>query len=214
MAARTTAPVITSAIISILMGLFLLTCGVCGAVNTFGSSNITVNNKDITPEYDAHMNKEVPIYPVINYGDVILRFLLALTFLGVATLLFTPYAKFGQPVGLLAALVSLGHQLIVVIWQLVFIMPARSEFFKKYPLLDLGGFTSKVGAVWVVGWAVLFVLGDLAILVCLALPGTWKALWRPAEQLPEEDDKPSRRRGRARWEDDEDEDRIRARDDY
>jgi hypothetical protein len=196
--------VISFGVLNLLLGCLLLFCGVCGAVSTTSSEKWTVNGRDITPEYQAYMEREVPAYTVERFADVGLRFFTAFGFLGsgVGLLLVT---RWGQILAVLVALMSIVHQLLVVLWQVAFIGPARTRFLDSMPLLNLG-FVGKMETIIVAGWATVFLLCNFIVIACLVLPSTWRAItvYGQGGNRADDEDQADRRRGAESWDDDED----------
>jgi len=185
-------------ILNILMGVLLLFCGVCGGLQAVSKEQLTVNNRDVSQEYRDHMNSKVPAYTPFKIGDVALRCLLALGFVAAGIGLWT-VSRWGHILALLFAALAVFHQALVVLWQVVFIRPARTEFLSRLPFMDLG-FLAGIETIIVVGWAALILLYCLGLGIALVLPSTFRAVWSPraAESESDEEDEEDRPRRRRR----------------
>jgi hypothetical protein len=187
-------------ILNILMGVLLLFCGVCGGLQAVSKAQLTINNRDVSQEFQDHMNSKVPAYTAFKIADVASRFLLALGFVAAGIGLWT-VSRWGHILALLFAALAVFHQALVVLWQVVFIRPARAEFLKQFPFTPVDpGFIASIETIIVVGWAALILLYCLGLGIALVLPSTFRAVWSPPAEKneTEEDDEYDRPRRRRR----------------
>jgi hypothetical protein len=200
---------ITYGVITIVTGCLFLGCGVCGAAGAMATVKMEVNGKDVMAEYNSYMSQNVPAFTVIQILDIGLRLVLALGFIAAGVgLFFVP--KWGQVAALLFSLLGIFHQFIRVLWQVVWIGPAKTKFGEIYPILNLH-IVSGAETAFTIGWAIFFLLLYLGILIGLSLPFAWRKFWGSAQQdlgLPEDESEP-RHRGSRSEAFEADDDRIR-----
>jgi len=179
-------------ILNIVMAVLFLGCGSCGGLQAAASTDLKVNNRDVSADYQAHMRREVPAFVAEKYADLALRFLMALALVASCIGLLMMH-RWAHALALLTALGSLLHQLVVLVWQFVFIVPAQNAFWRTAGLGDIPGFFTKFDSILVVGWAALVVLFNLGMIAALVVPSSLRAFWSSAaaaarEEEPDYDD--------------------------
>src|SRR5207253_6633493 len=98
---------------------------------------VNVNNQDVTPQFEAFMAREAPIYQTYRRVSAVANLALGFGFIaGGVTLLSAP--RIGRIFAIVCGILSLLHQIGVVILQLVVIAPAFSRFF-NLPGVTFGG---------------------------------------------------------------------------
>lgn len=202
---RRPASYVTLAIFNFIIGALSLFCGLSGFIRM----TVTVNNRDVTPEFHAFMAREVPAYHTYRQigGVVDLAVGFGMIAGGVMLLSAPPL---GRIFALIVGIVSLLEQVAVVLLQLLVIGPGVSRFFNQIGAFGTGFLGEGMMFLSIAG-ALLVGIYDIILIVMLAVR-------RVPEGPPgaDEYDEPAYRRRRRYEEDDEFEDRPRprSRDEY
>jgi hypothetical protein len=168
------------AVFNFIIGGLSLLCGLFG----FNRYTMTVNNQDVTPVFEAFMERELPSYPVYRRASAVANVALGFGFIasGVGLL-----GGWGRIFALVCGSLSLVHQVGVAVFQLFFVGPAFNRFFSQAgPIGFFGDFLSMV----VVAWAIAVAIYDIVLITVTAMRSA-----PAARDVPEDyDDHPPRRR--------------------
>jgi len=123
----------TFAVFHFIVGGLSLLCGMVGFVRF----TVNVNNQDVTPQFEAFMAREAPSYQTYRRVSAAANLALGFGFIaGGVTLLSAP--RVGRVFAMVCGILSLLHQIGVVVLQLVVVAPAFSRFF-NLPGMAFGG---------------------------------------------------------------------------
>jgi hypothetical protein len=194
--------VLTFAILNFVFGGLGLACGVMGLPGV-ADSKMEINGRDVSQEYKAHMDREVPFYSAWQVGGPVTGLALSLGFVasGVGLLLMKNWARF---LAISCAGLAILFRTFDATYQIALVNPAMTNFFRNTPL-NLGGiFAGATTLVLVVRG--IFVLAYCATLLIILLnSGTARAFREGGVEVEAEDERPRGRRP-ARYEDEDDDD--------
>jgi hypothetical protein len=185
----------TFAVLNLIVGSFLLLCGVCSGIDW----TVTVNNQDMTQQLKAFLNQEIPNYTTYKIGGAVLSVVLGLGLIasGVGLLNMQNWARV---LAIIFCVIGILHHSGLVYLQLALVNPALERFFGRFPFLSFfPKFVTLLGVVEYLAGAIFFLI-QLAV-----LPASSAGVPVQADYDYDEDERPRHRR-RIEDEDDDEED--------
>jgi hypothetical protein len=195
-------------VLNIVVGSLALFCAICGAIDP----TLTVNGRDVSREYRAFLELQIPGYNTYRMLGVIVGLALAVGMItsGIGLLSVQNWARI---IAVVCAALSIVHQLALFLFQLLAVNPAVSRFFGPLGpmtfILEMATWSMVIGAFVMIGYDVLVIVGLLVGDTARAFRERGRAVY---DDYEEEERRPSRRRPvREEEEYEEDEPRRRPR---
>jgi hypothetical protein len=186
----------TFAVLNFIVGGFALLCSVCGGIEP----TVEINHRDVTPEFRAYLNQEIPGYTTYKVTGMVVGLLLGagLITAGVGLLVGPGW---GRVLAIVCCALAVLHHAGLAVFQLFLVGPAMTHFFTAQGG-GLGGLFSilpRTAILMAVVWELIAVLFYIIQILVLAFQPL-----RPARAYVEDEDDWEDRPRRRRYRDEDD----------